>query len=43
MIMIPTMIGARMFTRNINMAIIMMAAIIATMIEPAFPDALMVV
>ena len=41
--MMPTIIGARTFTRKTNMAIIIMAAMIATMIEPAFPDALIVV
>jgi len=39
-IMMPTRIGARTFTRKISIAIIIMAAMIATMIEPAFPDAL---
>jgi hypothetical protein len=39
--MIPTIMGARTFTRNIRMAIIIMTAIIATMIEPALPDVLM--
>jgi len=38
--MIPTIIGARTFTRKINMAIIIMTAMIATMIEPALPDVL---
>ena len=42
-IMIPTIIGARTFTRKISMAIITIAAMITTMIEPAFPDALIIV
>ena len=41
--MMPTIIGARTFTRKSSMAIITIAAMIATMIEPAFPDALIVV
>ena len=39
----PTIIGARIFTRKTSMAIITMAAMIATIMEPAFPDALIVV
>ncbi|MGA8738838.1 MAG: hypothetical protein WB501_07410 [Nitrososphaeraceae archaeon] len=43
--MIPTIIGAsaRTFTRKISMAIITIAAMIATMIEPAFPYVLIIV
>lgn len=35
---IPTMIGARTFTKKTSIAIMTMAAIIATMIEPALPE-----
>ncbi|HSA73767.1 MAG TPA: hypothetical protein VLD84_07425 [Nitrososphaeraceae archaeon] len=42
-IMMPTIIGAKTFTRKISIAMITMAAMIATMIEPAFPDALIIV
>jgi uncharacterized membrane protein len=42
-IMMPTITGARTFTRKISMAIIIMAAMIATMIEPAVPDVLILV
>jgi hypothetical protein len=41
--MMPTIIGARTFTRKISMAIITMAAMIATMMELALPDVLIVV
>ncbi|CAN5565788.1 hypothetical protein BH18THE1_BH18THE1_08400 [soil metagenome] len=41
-IMIPTIIGAKTFTRKISMAIIIMAAMIATMIDPALPDVLII-
>lgn len=41
--MMPTIIGAKTFTRKISIAMITMAAMIATMIEPAFPDALMII
>jgi len=42
-IMMPTIIGARIFTRKISMAIITMAAMIATIIEPALPvDAIII-
>ena len=33
----PTMIGARIFTKKTSIAIMTMAAIIATIIEPALP------
>ena len=33
----PTMIGARIFTKKTSIAIMTMAAIIATTIEPALP------
>lgn len=42
-IIMPTIIGAKTFTRKISIAMITMAAMIATMIEPAFPDALITV
>jgi hypothetical protein len=39
----PTIIGARTFTRKINIATMIMTAMIATMIEPALPDVLMII
>ena len=40
--MIQTIIGARTFTRK-KYGYFIIAAMIATMIEPAFPDALIIV
>ena len=41
--MMPTIIGARTFTKKTNIAIIIIAAIIATIIEPALlPDAIII-
>ena len=41
--MMPTIIGARTFTKKTNIAIIIIAAIIATIIEPALlPDAMII-
>ena len=42
-IMMPTILGAKTLTSKISMAIIIMAAMIATMMEPALPDVLIVV
>jgi hypothetical protein len=41
-IVMPTIIGAKTFTRKISMSIIIMAAMIATMMDPAFPDVLII-